>query len=353
MDGEELPNVERRDAASAPFQRVRRKPVIPSPVSVVKTGHLGAEEALPLVVEANADELDLTLWTKGNVDFIEKSLLRYGAILFRGFEVGAASDFEQFFRVICPDLFRENGEHPRETVTGGVYTPVSYPSDQLLLWHNENSFNHSWPMKISFCCMKPAEAGGETPIVDSRKVYQLLDAKIRERFVEKKIMYVRNYENGLGLNWETIFRTDDRTQVEEQCRRDLIEFEWKEGGGLRTRCVRPAVIKHPQTGEMSWFNQAQHWHISCLGEAVQESLLSLFAEEDLPRNCYYGDGSRIEASVMDEILGAYRELAVSFPWRKADIMLLDNVLTAHGRHPYAGERKLFVSMGEMRSYDES
>jgi hypothetical protein len=131
-----------------------------------------------------------------------------------------------------------------------------------------------------------------------------------------------------------------------------MDFEWRGGDRLRTRQVRPAAVRHPKTGEWSWFNQIQHWHVSCLEPEVRESLLSIYHEADLPRHAYYGDGSRIEDSVVEEILGVYRELEASFPWQAGDVMLLDNLLAAHGRNAYAGERRLLVAMGEMLSYDD-
>jgi len=144
-----------------------------------------------------------------------------------------------------------------------------------------------------------------------------------------------------------VFRTTSKAVVEEMCRKAVIDFTWKDGGWLTTRSVRPAVIKHPKTGEWSWFNQAQHWHIFCLDPETRASLQSMFQIEDMPRNCYYGDGSPIEDSIMDEICASYRQLEVVFPWQKGDVLLLDNVLTAHARNPYMGERKILVAMGEM------
>jgi alpha-ketoglutarate-dependent taurine dioxygenase len=278
--------------------------------------------------------------------------LHHGAILFRGFDINTPLEFEQCALSICPQLFNENGEHPRQTISSNVYTPVFYPPDKQLLWHNENSFNYHWPGKIWFGCAKPADQGGETPIVDSRKVFQAIAPEIRERFIERKIMYSRNYGEGLGLSWQTVFQTSDKAEVESYCRRVEMEFEWKPNDRLRTRCVRPAVINHPKTKEPVWFNQAQHWHLSCLDEMTRASLLSVFPEEDLPRNCYYGDGAVIEDSVMAEICGVYKALEVCFPWRKGDVLLLDNMLTAHGRNAFVGERKLFVAMGEMISKDD-
>jgi alpha-ketoglutarate-dependent taurine dioxygenase len=50
---------------------------------------------------------------------------------------------------------------------------------------------------------------------------------------------------------------------------------------------------------------------------------------------------------MREILDVYEELEVVFPWQKGDIVMLDNMLVAHARNPFAGNRKLLVAMGEM------
>jgi len=341
---------EREAAQRSRFKMIKPKAVSLSEQPLVQTSELHAGERLPLVIQPAMNNLDLEDWTKANLSFIEGKLQQHGALLFRGFDVASASAFEKFAHAICPQLFDENGEHQRDSVSGKIYTPVAYPSNKLLLWHNENSFNNSWPMKIWFCCASPAAEGGETPLVDSRRVFEMLDPKIRERFIQKKVMYVRNYKEGLGQSWQAIMRASTRAQAEEYCRRNIMDFEWKENNGLLTRCVRPAVSRHPRTGEMVWFNQAQHWHPACLDAETRDSLRAVFGADELPRGCCYGDGSVIEDSVMEEILEVYRQLEVSFPWHARDIIMLDNMLTAHGRNPYAGERRLYVAMGEMISY---
>jgi alpha-ketoglutarate-dependent taurine dioxygenase len=332
------------------FKDIKSKAITLPKCEVVRTGYLTSEQKLPLVMEPAMDGVDLVDWAKANSQPIQEKLLKYGAILFRGFKMDAAGPLEQFAHAVCRELYSQNGEHPREIITGQVYTPVFYPPDKHLLWHNENSFNETWPTKILFCCLKPAERGGETPVVDSREVYKSIDRNIRKKFTEKKIMYLRNYGEHLGLSWQTVFQTTNCPEVERSCKANGFAFEWRRDGGLRTRCIRPATIRHPQTGEMSWFNQAQHWHISCLEPRAREGLMASFDEQDLPRNCYYGDGSRIEDSIMKEILGVYRKLEVSFPWKANDILLLDNILTAHARNLYEGERKMLVAMGDMLAY---
>jgi hypothetical protein len=79
---------------------------------------------------------------------------------------------------------------------------------------------------------------------------------------------------------------------------------------------------------------------------VREYLLTEVKEAELPRNAHYGDGTPIEASFLDEIRAAYREETVTFAWQEGDILLVDNMLVAHGREPFVGPRKILVGMSE-------
>ncbi|MFN2633273.1 MAG: condensation domain-containing protein, partial [Thermoanaerobaculia bacterium] len=344
---------ERREAQSHRLKSMRRKGVDLAKMEDVKVGELTPGQACPLVVQPAGESMDLAEWAARERPFLEASLLKHGAILFRGFGVKSADEFERFASGLCPELFGEYGDLPREAVGGKVYGSTPYPSDQAILFHNESSHMHRWPMKIFFYCVLPAQSGGETPIVDCRLVYQRLDPKLRERFAEKGLLYLRNYTERLDVSWQSFYGTEDRAQVEAACRRAGTEFEWTSGNGLRTRQRCPAVIRHPQTGEMSFFNQLQLHHVSCLDPAVRESLSSILREEDLPRNVYYGDGSRIEDSVMEEVGGVYRETSVAFPWQAGDVIMLNNMMTAHARNPYVGPRKIVVAMGEMIQMNEA
>src|SRR5688500_10123810 len=133
---------------------------------LVASGSLTDGETLPLILRPNVENLDLVAWARSNRAALADQLVRHGAILFRGFGLKPARDFGPFAQAVSSELFHENGEHPRQALGGGVYTPVFYPAEQLLLWHNENSFNHRWPARIWFCCARPADEGGETPLAD-------------------------------------------------------------------------------------------------------------------------------------------------------------------------------------------
>lgn len=204
-------------------------------------------------------------------------------------------------------------------------------------------------MKIWFFCSKAAQERGYTPIADSREVFKRLDSRIRQRFIDKKVMYVRNYGNGLEVPWQTVFNTTDRAAVEAYCEKEHIAFEWKDDHELRTRQVCQAIAIHPHTGEQVWFNQAHLFHISNLDPVVRNVLLAVVKEEDLPRSAYYGEGTPIESAVLDEIRAVHTSLTVEFPWQEGDVLMLDNMLVAHGRTPYTGERKVLVAMAEAYS----
>jgi hypothetical protein len=96
-----------------------------------------------------------------------------------------------------------------------------------------------------------------------------------------------------------------------------------------------------------FFNQIQLHHVSSLEPGVRESLLSMMKVEDLPRNVYYGDGSPIEDSVVQYLTEMYRRNAVSFPWEERDVLMLNNMLVAHSRNPFVGERKIVVALGNL------
>jgi alpha-ketoglutarate-dependent taurine dioxygenase len=335
------------------LRSVRRKALSLSTESLVKTSQLSDDELLPLVLEPRLQNVNLAGWAALNREWIETQLLRHGGILFRGFEVNEIEKFEEFARAISPELldYRERAA-PRVEVGRNIYTSTEYPADQHIPLHHEMSYSHNWPTKIWFFCAQPAQERGATPVANDRKVFARIDPKIKKTFMRRKVMYVRNYGEGVDLSWQDVFQTTDRTKVEEYCRQARTDFEWKSNDRLRTRQVRQVTATHPKTGETVWFNHAHMFHLSNLQPVVRESLLSQFKEEDLPRNAYYGDGSPIETSVLDEIRGIYQETAITFSWQKGDILMLDNFLSSHGREPFVGPRKIVVAMAELYTNNE-
>jgi alpha-ketoglutarate-dependent taurine dioxygenase len=315
------------------------------------SSYLSPGQLLPLVIQPSIAGVNLASWAGNNKEYLRRELAKHGAILFRNFTVDSPAKFEAFACAVSADgeLFDEYGDLPRENPGAKVYGSTPYPADMPILFHNESSHTHRWPMKIFFYCVKAAEKQGATPILDCRKTYQTIDPAIIQRMTEKKLMYVRNFIPGLDVSWQQFFQTTDKKRVEDYCRRSSIDYEWKSEDHLTTRQLCQAVAKHPHTGEMLFFNQIQLHHISCLEPGARASMLSMFREEDLPRNVYYGDGTRIEDSVVADISEIYNQQAIRFQWQPGDIILLDNMMVAHARDPFEGTRKILVAMAEVVS----
>lgn len=309
---------------------------------------LAVEEGVPLQVRPASPGASLHSAFGAIRDLAGRRLERDGAILFRGFTDPGVEGFQSFAAAFGhPLLSYEFGSTPRSKVTGGgVYTSTEYPAHRSIPLHNEQAYTTEWPMRIWFYSALAAESGGETPIADSREVYRRIDPALRERFASRGLRYVRNYGNGLDVDWQQVFNTDDRQAVETFCRRQGIECQWKDDGDLRTTQQCQAVAIHPRTGDRVWFNQAHLFHVSNLDPEMREVLLETVGEESLPRNVYYGDGQPLEDSALDEIRGVLEACKVVFPWQSGDVLMLDNMLMAHAREPFSGPRKVVVAMAE-------
>jgi alpha-ketoglutarate-dependent taurine dioxygenase len=302
---------------------------------------------LPLLIQPNVEGVNIVNWLGNNLELVKIHLYKHGGILFRNFQISDVEEFENLIKTVSGELveYRDRSS-PRSAIQGKIYTSTDHPADQSIFLHSENSYAATYPLKIFFYCVTPAQQGGETPIADTRRLYQAIPKQIRDRFAKKQVMYVRNFGDGFGLPWETVFQTNKREEVEAFCFHQGIEFEWRESNKLRTRQIRPAIAKHPYTGDLVWFNHAVFFHISTLEAGIREALLTEFSEEELPHNTYYGDGSPIEADVLDKLRDIYQQERIVFPWQTGDILMLDNLLTAHGRKPFVGKRKVVVGMAE-------
>ncbi len=318
-----------------------------APQSPVRTSFLSDTRHFPLVVEAASGDLDVVAWAREHRGFIDSALCQHGGILFRNFGLRTPQDFEAFAEVIEPELYGNYGDLPKKEGGRNIYRSTPYPERQMILFHNESAHLDRWPRKQWFFCELPSPVGGATPIVDGREVLRRLPQEVVEAFTRKALLYVRTFTQGLDVSWQGFFKTGDRAEVEARLAAGGVEWRWLPNDELQTRTRCPAVITHPVTGDRVFFNQVQLHHVSCLEPGVREDLLALVGPQGMPRNVFYGDGTPIEDDVMALVGRVYEECAVRFDWRQGDVVMLDNMLAAHARDPYQGERKIVVAMGAM------
>jgi alpha-ketoglutarate-dependent taurine dioxygenase len=302
---------------------------------------------LPAVIEARSGDTILGTIREHRAE-IRKLITTVGAVMFRGFDIGGVDGLHEVVRALSGEpLDYTERTSPRTALSssGKVFTSTDYPETEEIFLHNECSYQQHWPLKVYFYCINPADTQGATPLADVREVLRNIDPEVVEEFVRRKWMYVRNF-NEMGGSWQYFYDTEDPAEVERYCARHNIQVEWLDGGRLRTRAVREAMHVHPITGERLWFNHATFFHVNTLPPLYREEMLDMFGEENLPTNSYYGDGGRIPDEVTKHLREAYEAAKLRFDWQKDDLVVIDNMLTAHGREPFTGPRKIAISMAE-------
>jgi alpha-ketoglutarate-dependent taurine dioxygenase len=281
-------------------------------------------------------------------DFLIENLRRCGALLLRGFGIASEADLERFSAEFAgTDLLNyTGGASPRSRLEGKVYTSTEYPPDLTLALHNELSYAAEFPRLLFFCCISEPQTGGETSIADSRRILNRIEPEIVRVFKQKGVMYIRNLDavKGSGYAWQDAFETENKRAVETHCRAIKADFEWQPNGNLRLIQTRPATATHPETGEEVWFNQAHGFHPSALDEKTYQHFISLMPEDDFRLNAKFGDGSLITVEMLDQIRAVLASETVLFQWRAGDVLVLDNLLAAHGRMPFTGARKIILAM---------
>jgi alpha-ketoglutarate-dependent taurine dioxygenase len=315
----------------------------PRPLGGISGERLGNGHTTATRYDVGAQGADPRTWLATHRDDLRAELGRESMVLIRGLPV----DIPLFHDVVT-DLggtLLEYAERstPRTAVSGNIYTSTDYPADQTIPMHNESSYASSWPHRLFFSCHTAPGTGGATPIADSRAVLALIPEDVRDRFADG-VRYTRTYHPDLDLPWQEAFQTGDRDTVTRYCHEHGIAASWPSPEILHTESHRPAVRPEPATGADVWFNQANLFHRSSLDPDVREALDDLYAEADLPRNVYFGDGSPIPDKDIDAITRAYDTAALAVPWQPGDIMIVNNMLAAHGRQPYTGERRILVAM---------
>lgn len=321
-----------------------RKSIAVSAEDMVQVSVL-AEGKRAVSCTPTVSRLDVREWLASSGMVLRRLRDEHGAVLLRGFRPLDAAGLAELATTLSGELLDYNNRSsPRTRVEGKVFTSTEYPADQAIPLHNEMSYTSSWPETLFFLSVVPASEGGQTPLADSALVYDRLPAETRERFERHGVMYVRNFGHGLDLSWQEAFQTADRGEVDAYCAERDIQTEWLGCERLRTRQVVQAATRSRATGKMVWFNQAHLFHISSLPAHVEDELRESFAEDELPRNAMYGDGSPFDAADLAEIRAAYAAEEITFPWQPGDITIIDNEQFAHGRRPYSGSRSLLVAM---------
>ncbi|MDT7752013.1 MAG: hypothetical protein QOD96_5675 [Pseudonocardiales bacterium] len=317
----------------------------PSPSALLD---LRPQPGAPPIARAELDG-DASDWVAAHRDALRGAVTEYGAVLVRGLGLwDAAGVAEVAARLGGGPMAEREAFAPRTPYPGGVYSSTTWPANQPMCMHHELSYAREFPALMLFACLTAPAEGGATGVADASAVLEALPPALVERFEREGWLLTRGYNDEVGASWTDSFGTDDgaagRAAVERYCLANGIEFQWQPDGGLRTRQRRPAVVRHPVTGRRCWFNQIAFLNEWTLADEVREYLIDDYGPDGLPFNTRFGNGDPIDARTVALIDEIYQAHTAREPWQAGDLLLVDNIGTAHSREVFTGPREVLVSM---------
>jgi hypothetical protein len=277
---------------------------------------------------------------------LRKLLHRHGAVVFSGFQINSSQELTRTAMDLCGGLMEYTERStPRRQLGANVYSATEYPAHQRIQLHNENSYAHEWPSTLFFWCALPAASGGHNLLADTRRVLSNISDATKQLFEQKKVLYLRQLGPPLGMPWRYVFQCDSREEMDRLCDEKGYQITWRSDESASIVRIGDAAIVHPQTGERVWFNHALFFHESSLDPQIRAGLRTLYGESYLTHQTFFGDASPIDASILDELRSAYAQCEMKLLLLKDDVLVLDNLLMAHGRDAYRGRRDIRLVMG--------
>ncbi|MEU8588960.1 TauD/TfdA family dioxygenase [Streptomyces sp. NPDC048664] len=297
---------------------------------------------------------DPSAWAAEYREALRAQVTEHGALLVRGLGLGDAASAGAVLTALAGGLMTEREAFaPRESRGPGLYSSATWPSNQPMCMHHELSYRLEVPGLMLFACLTAPAEGGATAVADSERVLAALPPAITERFEREGWLLTRSYNDEIGASLTESFGTENPVAIEQYCRANAIEFDWQSDGSLRTRQRRSAVVGHPLTGRRCWFNQIAFLNQWTLAPEVREYLVDVYGEDGLPFNTRFGDGAPVGEDIVATLNAAYEEHTRREPWQAGDLMLVDNVRTAHSREAFGGEREVVVAMAEPRRLSDA
>jgi hypothetical protein len=318
-----------------------------SPISIPdQQQHDG--ESFPLVLECRTPgpSLDeVAGWIGEHRDVLCDQAARHGAILFRGFPLRTAEDFDRFVAAFAlGDFAYEDSlsNAVRINRTPRVFTANEAPSSVAIYLHHEMAQTPIYPGKLFFFCEKPADEGGATPLCRSDVLWDRLAERCPDfarDCVAKGLRYsnVMPSENdphsGMGRSWQSTLRAETREAAERRLSDLGYDWEWLQDGCLRATTPVLGAVRELAAGRKAFFNQLiaayRGWSDS---------------RNDPSNAIRFGDGTPLDREAVGVAIELADELSFDLPWQQGDVVLVDNFVTMHGRRTFSGTRKVLASL---------
>lgn len=302
----------------------------------------------PLAWECTTPAVDfetIEAWIGSNCGAFCDQAHRHGAVLFRGFPLATAEDFDRFVAAFGFENFPYEdslSNAVRVNRTPRVFTANEAPPTVEIFLHHEMAQTPRYPSRLFFFCEQPAEQGGATPICRSDLLWSRLVERcpdFAQACVEKGLTYSNvmpssnDPNSGMGRSWQSTLRANTREEAEQRLRSLGYRWEWLDDGCLRaTTPVLPAVHTLAP-GRSSFFNQ----------------LIAAYcgwkdSRNDPAKSITFGDGTPLDGTAVRVAIALAEELTFDIPWQKGDVAFVDNLVAMHGRRTFSGSRKVLASL---------
>ncbi|GIH25278.1 protein AmbC [Acrocarpospora phusangensis] len=306
---------------------------------------MSAPERWSTPPEAARGTAQAAAWLGRRAGELDTALAKSGAVLVRGMPLRTPADLTPVLAALGSEPSRP-GEWfvPREELADRVYGPLPWPDERVLCPHPEAAYALRPPARLVVACLRAPGADGDAVLADGRAVLATLPDDLVAHAERTGWTLVRNFRTYVGVPWTAAFATKERERVESHCAAEAVTCEWTRGDSLRTTRRRPAVVRHPETGDPVWFNQLgflSRWALLPDERAVLEAA---YGTAGLPADTAFGDGRPLTAEEHAVIESAYDRVEHRFSWRAGDVLVLDNLLMAYGRRPQREGGSFAVAM---------
>lgn len=320
------------------------------------------ESPLPLLIQPAREtqrSVDALLdWANTHRDALDRAIADHGAVLLRDFAIDNTAQFEKVSELFpAYEMGYEGGATARAQIAGKVFEATRVPPDVWIMLHQEMAYMRSYPAKLAFFCNIAAERGGETTIGDMRKFTAALPKRLLAQIAEKGVRYQRNFRSPdctdaranpvfNHRSWSEAFYTEDKNEVEADCRARGLEFEWLADGSITTWNTLPGTARHARDGDTVYFSQlhTQIPHPRWM-HANWEAYSAVYKPGVArPYDASFGDGTPLSDADIRTIYDGLDKITVAFPWQHGDVLFVDNIHTAHGRNPFVGKRDVQVAL---------
>jgi hypothetical protein len=309
-------------------------------------------------------------WLTQQKPLIDSILDQKGALLIRGFSrLKTAADFESAITSIYPNL-RDyiGGTSPREVVHGKIMTATYTPPSWSIPLHQEMAYTRNSPDRIAFFCVQPGLSGGSSTLGDMRKVTRAIPAELMRKAQAHGWQLRRTLTSeekspkkaGIQKPWSEVFGTKSRSEAEQIAGGKGWRIDWLEHDTMRLwQEVLPATRVHPANHAQVWFNQIHFFAPICMSRWAQrdgraEDHARLIQERrrspEMIDEVFFGNGERVSDQDALKIAAILERAEVEIRLATSDLLILDNILVAHGRTAFSGKRDVLVALINMPEF---